>query len=99
MPTSVMDLASPVLLYLAGLQRRAARGEATTPDIVHEDLRAMVHEADDRAARLPTLSADWPVAKEALIYLIDDLLTRRGFWPHGERWQEWLFERRLLGHE
>ncbi|HEY3242515.1 MAG TPA: DotU family type IV/VI secretion system protein [Phycisphaerae bacterium] len=76
MPIRLMELASPVFLYLAALRRGRARGVPIVPDAVHDELITILEEQGDRARDDPALAAAWVLAREPLVYLVDESLTR-----------------------
>jgi type IV/VI secretion system ImpK/VasF family protein len=98
MPIRLMELASPVFLYLAALRRGLARHAPVVPDAVHDELITLLEEQGDRAREDPTLAVAWTMAKEPLVYLIDEALTRPGEFKHAGWWSHHLLEIELLGH-
>ncbi len=97
MATRLMDLATPVLLYLAACRRNIHRAVAVVPDGVRDELLTLFEEQDELAQQDSGFQAAWRPARAALIYLIDETFSRETEWKHAEWWRRHPLQPDLIG--
>jgi len=90
-----MGLASQIFLFLATFQRKAKRGAALAGDALHEELHKIFREVDQTAEREAGLSEPWTIARRALVYLVDEVMTTTE-WEYRGWWDDNALETRLL---
>ncbi len=97
MPTTLMDLASRVFLLLASFRRKAARGAPMVGDQLHAEATKLFAELDQTAQREPALVQAWESARNALVYLVDEIMTGTE-WEHRAWWDGHVLESSLLNN-
>jgi type IV/VI secretion system ImpK/VasF family protein len=97
MATTLMDLASRVLLQVAQFVRQSKRGAAPAGPQLRQDLVKLFHELDQQAGADRTLAETWQAARRPLVYLVDETMIGTE-WEHRGWWRDNSLERQLLGH-
>jgi type VI secretion system protein ImpK len=95
------QLISPIVRSIVDFQRRP-RGEEPALEEVRSQALALFAEAEQKAAGARDLAGEFPLAKAALVYWVDEILIN-STWRHASEWREhileWDYYRERLGGE
>ncbi len=95
-------LTGPIFQYAIDFQQGLHEGSHPELNEVKGELRVLFDEAERQAAVARDLSADFALAKHALVYWIDEVLINSS-WNHAADWRdhilEWDFYHERLGGE
>ena len=95
----LMDLASPIFLFVASFLRKAERGVPLSYEEVRKEVLNLLKEQDEKSGADPELAALWEKAKRPLVYLIDETMVLNGAWDQENkiRWENETLETTWLG--
>ena len=91
MHDSFANLVLPVFQHLVDFQDRLDEGENPPLDEERERIMAVLDEAERKASASSQLAHDFGLAKYALVYWIDEVLTNSR-WGHAGEWRQHILE-------
>jgi type VI secretion system protein ImpK len=96
------QIIDPILRHVLEVRHRAAEGDHPALEEVRAELQRLFGEAEQRAAVARDTSANFALARYALVYWADEVLINSA-WAHAEAWRnhilEWDYYRENLGGE
>lgn len=94
------ELVGPIFQHVIDFQDRLEQGDHPALEAEREHILTLLEESTQRARTARELSADFELAKYALVYWIDEVLIN-STWTHAEAWRkqilEWDFYRENVG--
>jgi type VI secretion system protein ImpK len=92
MTDAFADVVAPVIQGVIDFQDGLPRGKHPTLEEQKRDLLDLLGRSEDRAARAsPQLARDFELAKRALVYWVDEILTTSA-WRHASEWPHHILE-------
>lgn len=97
----VMDLASPVFLFVASFLRKAERGISPSYEDARREITSLLRKLEELSLASPDLVDLWAKAKRPLVYLIDETMVVNARWeqPSKTRWENENLETEYLGED
>jgi type VI secretion system protein ImpK len=85
------SIVSPVIQQVINLQRRLEEGESPALEPERQQILAVLADAEQQAAASSQLAHDFELAKHALVYWTDEVLTN-SHWAHATEWRQRILE-------
>lgn len=96
--TTVYDLGIEVVLYLVAFQQRCQEESDISFQDTRNEVLKLFNDLTERSHVESGLYEQWTIARNPLVYLVDEMMILNCQWPHRKEWADNCLEVALLGH-